>query len=200
MKNQMEPVILNFNNNKIKQVDDTKMLGLIIDSRLSWEPHLVSLRSKLCSAVYALRKVAVTLDLISLKMIYYGYIHSLLSYGIVFWGSSSELQEIFKIQKWSIRIIKKISNRTSCRPFFKELSILPLPSLYIFELLTFVKGNEPVFVRNSDFHNYNTRHKESFSVEKHCSALYERGPRNAGITLYNKLPKEITRLFSVFTC
>ena len=73
-----------------------------------------------------------------MKIIYYLYVHSVLSYGIFFWGNSHLSDSIFKIQKRIIRVITNSGRRDSCRDFYKKLQILPLPSQYIFSILVFV--------------------------------------------------------------
>ena len=64
--------------------------------------------------------------------IYFSYFHSILSYGIIFWGNSSYSSNIFKIQKRIIRIITNARNRDSCRQLFKNPKLLPLKSQSIF--------------------------------------------------------------------
>jgi hypothetical protein len=61
-------------------------------------------------------------------------------YGIMFWGSSPYIDNIFKLQKRTVRIMKYVCNRVSCE-LFKKLNILPLPSQYIVSLLLFVVKN-----------------------------------------------------------
>jgi hypothetical protein len=187
-------IVLNYGSETLIPASDTKLLGLIVDDRLSWVPHIESLRGRLCSAVYAIRQLSRILDEKSLKTVYFSYIHSLLTYGIIFWGQSTEFNEIFKIQKWAMRVIKGVNKRTSCRPIFKQLNILPLPCIYILELVTFTKNNLHLFKKNSDFHSYNTRFKDNLRTDKHRTTLYERGPRSAGISLYNRLPNSLTCL------
>ena len=63
-----------------------------------------------------------------LRMIYFSYVHSVISYGIIFWGNSHHSNSIFKIQKRIIRIITNTGSRDSCHQLFKQLQILSLPS------------------------------------------------------------------------
>jgi len=70
-----------------------------------------------------------------LKVIYFAYFHSIMSYGIIFWGNSAASVKAFRMQKRIIRIMTGSRNRLSCRPLFKRMGILPLPSMYIFALL-----------------------------------------------------------------
>ena len=97
------------------------------------------------------------LTLNNLKTIYYSYVHSIISYGIIFWGNSSHSSIIFKIQKRIIRIITHSHHRTSCRDLFKNLNILPLKSQYVLLLAMFVVENPGDFIINSDIHSLNTR-------------------------------------------
>ena len=89
-------------------------------------------------------------------MIYYSYVHSIITYGIIFWGNSPHSTHIFKIQKRIIRIMTK-SRRDSCRQLFKRLEILPLKSQYILSTLLFVVKNNDLFTINQEIHNINTR-------------------------------------------
>jgi hypothetical protein len=70
-----------------------------------------------------------------LRSTYFSYVHSIISFGIIFWGNSSHSKEIFKIQKRIIRMIMNSSKNASCQQLFKELNILPIPSQYILLLL-----------------------------------------------------------------
>jgi hypothetical protein len=91
-----------------------------------------------------------------LKMIYFSYIHSIITYGIIFWGNSTGSEEVFKLQKRAIRIITNFHSWTSFRDLFKELYILPLLSQYILLLAVFVARNIDEITTNSDIHSINT--------------------------------------------
>jgi len=62
-----------------------------------------------------MRIVQSFLSLDSLKLIYYSYFHSILTYGIIFWGKTHYSNAIFQMQKRIIRIMVGIRNRDSCR-------------------------------------------------------------------------------------
>jgi hypothetical protein len=77
----------------------------------------------------------------TLKMIYYPYFHSLLTYGIIFWGNDSYSLHIFRIQKRIIGIMSGLRARESCRQVFRDWGILPIQSQYTYSLLIFVANN-----------------------------------------------------------
>ena len=122
---------------------------------LTWQSHLDKLSSILNSATYIIRTLKPVLTL-NQQIIYYSYVHSIISYGIIFWGNSSHSNIIFKIQKRIIRIITHTHHRTSCRDLFKNLNILPLQSQYVLSLAMFVIENLGEFVTNSDIHSLNS--------------------------------------------
>jgi len=149
---QNERIIqINAPNSINTNINSTKFLGLTLDVSLSWKDNIAALTSKLNKACYAVRSMKPLLSIDILRMIYFSYAHSLMSYGIIFGGNTHSNKNIFKIQKRIIRIIANIGNRESCRQAFKELQILTLPSQYIFSLLIFVKKNRDILqeLRNS---------------------------------------------------
>ena len=125
----------------IPNVNSTKFLGLTIDCTLSWKGHILDLSTKLNKACYAIRTVKSFMSLKALKTVYFSYFHSIMSYGVIFWGNSCGSKDIFIIQKRIIRILTNKSRRDSCRHLFKQLRILTLPSQYIYSLLVFVVKN-----------------------------------------------------------
>jgi hypothetical protein len=116
----------------ITNINSTRFLRLIIDSSLSWKDHITELTSKLNKACYAIRAIKPFMYLDVMKIIYYSYVHSVISYGIILGGNSHLSGSIFKIQKRIIRIITNAGRRDSCHQLYKQLQILPLPFQYIF--------------------------------------------------------------------
>jgi len=75
--------IVRYEHKDISSFTETKILGLIIDETLSWNQHIEQIATKLCSASYALQNLKYIVSQSTLR-IYYAYIHSILSYGIIF--------------------------------------------------------------------------------------------------------------------
>jgi len=147
---------LSYKSNPITNMLSTRFLGLTLDSTLFWNLHIEQLSSKLNSACYVIRLLKTIISTKNLRTVYFAYIHSIITYGIVFWGSSPYSNNIFKLQKRVIRIIMKVDNRVSCRELFKKLNILPLHSQYILSILLFVVNNIHEFTLNSDVHSIRT--------------------------------------------
>jgi hypothetical protein len=123
-------IIVNYGDIQINNNCDIKFLGLIIDSTMSWKDHTNHLVTKFSAASYSILILSVVMTQESLKMIYFAYVHSVMSYGIIFWGNSTYSNLIFKIQKIILRIIMKARNKETYRPLFRQLNILPIYSQY----------------------------------------------------------------------
>jgi hypothetical protein len=67
-----------------------------MDSSSSWKNHIDGFMIKLSKECYAIRSLRPFMSYESLRMIYYSYFHTVMSYGIMFWSHSNS---IFKLQK-----------------------------------------------------------------------------------------------------
>jgi hypothetical protein len=165
-----------------------KVVGLI---PLSWQSHLDKLSSTFSSALYIIRTLKPVLTIENLKVIYYSYAHSIISYVLILGGNSSHINIIFKLQKQIIRIISISNYRTSCHDLFKKLNILPLQSQYILSLAMFVVGNFEEFSTNSDIHSFNTRQKSHLHPPSTRMTKFPKGLHYMGVKIFNKLPPKI---------
>jgi hypothetical protein len=107
---------------RISIVNETKFLGIFINNNLSCKTHIECIKSKLSTACYAVRSVKPFLTINTLKMIYYSYFHSAMTYGLLFWGNSTDSIKIFRLQKKIIRIMAGCRYRNSCSKLFINLA------------------------------------------------------------------------------
>ena len=123
----METYSLSIDNIVINQVTETKFLGVIIDDKLSWNPHIKQLATKLRSCTGRLYRIK---DLIPERLhkdIYHTLFESHLAFGISVWGgvSFNKLEPIFITQKKCVRILfgdyeayaDKFKTCARCRPY-----------------------------------------------------------------------------------
>lgn len=90
-------------------------------------------------------------------MVYYAHFHSLMNYGIIFWGNRYYSNNIFRLQKKVVRNVSGIRHNNSCRYYFKSLSILTLKSQYLLLVLSFVANNMNLYETCAGVHGNNTR-------------------------------------------
>jgi len=131
----------------------------------------------------------------TLKIIYYSYFHSIMAYGLPFWGSSTESIRVFKLQKKAIRVMMGSKSNQSCRELFTKLRTLPLPSQYIFSLLMFLNKNKDQFTVNSQVFHYATRQQSDFHQPTANRAKYQKGIGYMGVKVFNRLPINVKKEF-----
>ena len=129
--NQRTDDLLGYRANFILNTNSTSFLGLTLDSSLSWNLHIEQICNKPNSACYIIRSLRPIISTQNLRTIYFSYVHSIITHGIIFWANSSNSNTIIKLQKRAIRIIMNARNMVSCCELFKKLNVLPLHSQYI---------------------------------------------------------------------
>lgn len=184
------------------EVDHTKFLGVIIDSQLLWTDHIDNLVKKLNSSCCAIRWVKGVLTLHAVKVYYFAHIQAALEYGIIFWGSSTQIDRVFKMQKRVIRSMLGLNSRTSCRPYFRDLRVLTVPSLYIYKLAIYCRKNNSEFVKNRE--GYRGMHMTTRGCETLRTPFYSQSRSQSGayfraVKVYNRLPGEIRRDSAMLT-
>lgn len=172
----------------------TKFLGTILDQNLQWDNNIDEIASKLNTSYYALSKMKQYLDQNSLINMYYSFVHSRISYNLLSWGLAANWHRIFIIQKRCIRLIFSLDYRDSCKPVFQTQLLLTLPSLFIYKGLLYVKSNMPMFAKNSDYHNHNTRCKTHITAESHTHSHFQKSPSYICSKLFNHLPSCVKEL------
>ena len=95
------------NDHVIKEVTEAKFLGVTIDSKLSWIPHINNLHKKLKSASGIIRKIRHYIPKAQHKSIYHTLFESHMTYGISVWGgiAKTHLDKLFRTQKHCIRLL-----------------------------------------------------------------------------------------------
>jgi len=79
-----------------------------MNNTLSWNNHIDLITKKLSKPCYIIRKTKTYMSVSTLKVIYYAFFHSVMSYGILFWGNSSHSSIIFRIKKKELELWKDV--------------------------------------------------------------------------------------------
>ena len=178
-------IILKLNGTKIHASFKIKYLGIILDHRLTWKPHLTELSKKLSRSVGMLFKIRDLCPTTVLRSLYFSIFNSHLSYGLPIWGNANcfYVDKIFKIQKMAIRAISFADFNAHSAPLFKKLEILTLKDLYqkqLASLLWDLDHNElpislsKLFQKRDEAHSHSTRLAVSnkYTVKKTNSTRY----------------------------
>ena len=160
-----QPLLLN--NTPIQQESSTKFLGVIIDSRLKFTPHIQYIRNKTSKNIGILYKLRKILPKHTLIQLYNAFILPYLLYCIEIWGSASvsQINSLLKLQKQCCRIITNSPLSTPSQPLFDTLRIFPIHILHKYALGLFIyklkTGNLPKPISNlfSYLHPPNNTHQ-----------------------------------------
>ena len=97
----IDNVCIAMNNSIITRVRATKVLGVIIDEKLTWKDHISLVRSKFAKTVGILYRVRHLLNLSALFILYCSLFLPYLTYCAEIWGNTfkSNIQCIFILQK-----------------------------------------------------------------------------------------------------
>jgi hypothetical protein len=87
-----------------------------------------------------MRNITLLMKTESIKLVFFAYFHSIMSYGNIFWGNSTYIKKVFYIQKKIIRIMAGTKRRASYRELFKKINILPLVSEFFALIIIIYSG------------------------------------------------------------
>ena len=195
-------ICLKINNEEINSVEQTKFLGVILDSHFTWKAHINYIKSKLSKSTGILYKARRLLNQKSLLSLYYAFIYPYFLYCITIWGGANitTLTPLIKIQKRAIRIVCCKSRLTSTAPLFQSMKILNIHQIYNLQILVFMlkykKSLFPtlfstLFTKTTDIHCYATRQVNNYYPPRCKTETAKTSLRYAGTFLWNNLPPEI---------
>jgi hypothetical protein len=154
------------NCNVIERVEKYKYLGVIIDQKLSWAPHIQEVKKRLRKFMYAFSQLAGVLTVGQSRTVYFAYVQSMLQYGILARGgvSAAALQPLAVTQRSLIKIILNKPIRFPSEQLFSEFRVLDIRQIYIKTILIFAKSYKTEIFTELR-HNYPTRHRLNFGFD-----------------------------------
>lgn len=180
---------------KIEAVENINFLGVEVDAHLNWKAHIAKINKKISSYCYALSILAETTSAEVTRTAYYGQVYPLLTYGIIFWGNSTNVQSTFILQKRCLRIIYNMYSDESLRNVFKDKEFLTVTNIYILEISSFIKQNSDLFLNKSSLRtNLRSRYKDNIHVPRPHNHIYYQSTYYTGIRIFNHLPTHIKNL------
>ena len=180
----------------VPMVDESKFLGVYINSTLSWKRHIQHLRGKVSRGIGVLCKARKYLNDDALLTLYYSFVHPHLVYCIELWGNAhkSYLDPVIKLLKRAVRVVAGVSRKTHTAPLFREHNLLNFTQMVTYFtgifMYKYVNGLLPkifenFFVLNQDIHSYPTRQSQNLHVPLARSDPMSRTIRFTGVNIYN---------------
>ena len=107
-----ERVTLKLHHSKLFESSKIKYLGLVLDNKLNWKPHITELSKKLSRGIGLLYKIRSYCPTPVLRSLYYSIFNSHLSYGLAVWGNANRLyiSKVKTLQKRALRCISFVNN------------------------------------------------------------------------------------------
>lgn len=168
-----------------------KLLGFTLDSSLTaWKSHIDQMCKKLSSAIYSVRRIKYIVNEEAALITYHAYFHSVATYGILLWGSSSEAERIFLKQKRAMRALAGVRRGQSCRDLFRKYRVLTIPSCFILACICHVQEDLGRYTTHSSVHNYPTRGRDQLILPKHRLCRTQNTFNFIGVKAYNALPSD----------
>jgi hypothetical protein len=174
----------------------TKLLGLYVSDNFCWRAHADYVVGKLESAGFLMSNLLRIVRLRELRTVYYAYSFSIM-HGIVFWGASEALRDVFVAQKKLVRCPAgerywpAQEQLCSCRPLFARLDLLPVFSIYLLKCCKFARRYPAYFQRTDGVHSHDTRNKPKLYVGASGLQISHMNLAVCIPRLYNALPEEI---------
>ena len=152
----------------LEEAAGEKLLGVVIDSNLSWNLHIDYLIKKLNSRICLLKRAKIYLTFACRKMLYNALIKPILEYCCTVWGNCTvgNLQRVLRLQKRCARLILDADTHENSVKLFNKLDWLPIDDIIrirkLYMLHKINQGHCPAYFNKyiehiSNTHNYNTR-------------------------------------------
>ena len=175
----------------LQQVSTIKYLGLNVDFNLKWKSHVAYLINKLRYVLYKFYYIKKIVNNRFLLQLYYSWVNSIISYGIIVWGGDylENVNPVIKIQNKIVKILIS-SNHTPSIDHYKRLNIFPIRHLFFFRVVLYFTSKENWSdIRNID---YNLRKKNLYLVPKSKKEILHKNIFYLGPKFFNSLPDQIT--------
>src|SRR5436190_8790538 len=150
----------------LERVEKYKYLGIIFDSRLRWEDHIVMLKSKIRKMIFVFSQLSAILNFDEIKMVYYAHVQSVIQYGVIAYGGaySTLLEPLTILQKTILKIGFGKPRRYSTEFLYQESAILSVRQIYIKTILNFVRSNRDLILTPIN-HNHFTRNAAQIGIQ-----------------------------------
>lgn len=198
-------VNIRLKNNALKRISSIKFLGVTIDDKLTWKPHLQLLCNKISQITGTLYRIRNWVTLDCLKLIYYSTAYQYLIYCSSIWGGaySTLVEKLFVAQKKLMRIMFHKSRFDHTDPIFCAHNILKVPDLIALQTCIFVFKSLNIYPNNNTYkllsQNVNSRRPNDLRVPLCRTVHAQRSVSVRGVTIWNDLPQQTKVLMSFYS-
>ena len=195
-----QPQSIKINNTSLSQCEQTRYLGLILDSDLKFHKHIDYVCSKVSRSIGIFYRIRDFVPNKVLSTLYYSLIYPFLIYCVLIWGNTNvtHLNKLVVLQKKVIRIITNSTYLAHTSVLFNQMKILRFNDIYKLYQGSYAYerniSNDFLFVS----HNYNTRNRSDPVPEFQRLALTQRSLKYLAPLLFGQISNEIKFSRNVF--
>lgn len=192
---------INLDEENLDQVECDKILGVTIDTHLSWNEHINNVARKVSQNIGLLRRIRQYLPTFARRTFYMAYIQPHFDYCSIIWGQA-DISRLIKLQKLALRTMADAPSRTPSHGLFKQFGIMPLKSRIDFRTTSMVfkavNGNTPSYISDmfeciSNVSSRQTRAttRGDIYIPKAKLTAQSKTLRYTGAKLYNESPTDL---------
>ena len=196
---------ITLNGTPLKQVNEHRHLGIILQNNLQWNSHVTHIINKSKKLLHQLRKTRGQLNTPSLLVIYTAYIRPVIEYGSLVLSNTTRTQkdQLERVQRRAARICLRI-------PLFAPvhhsslLHHLQLPTLVSRQLLRqvtlahnikYIRAplhlQQPHLARPITEQPYALRHMRTYTLRTSHTYRHTNSPINLSLHNFNQLPPDL---------
>lgn len=121
----------------LKKSSSTKYLGVLVDSKLNWRPHIELTTSRTRKLIWAFKKLRHVADLKLIRTVYYALAQSILGYCITAWGGACKtfMIHLERAQRSLLKVMTCKPYRYPTVALYKECEVLTVRQLYLLKIV-----------------------------------------------------------------
>lgn len=191
---------LTINNKTITEVDSEKYLGLILDSHLTWKPHINKIKTKLTALTGLLKNITKCFPRQTRYILYNSLVKPHLDYLIEIWGTAAPTN-LAPLRTSQNKLIKVLFNYDFLAPtdqIYKNTKLMNIEQSYQYFTCILVRKilNQSIktqihFDKNYISHNIKLRNSNDIKLIKPRTNYGKQNIMYDGAKVYNKIPNSI---------
>lgn len=196
------PIQITVDNTIIERVQKNVFLGVVVDEKLCWKPHISHVRIKVAKCIGVMKRCSLVLNPNALFILYHSFIMAYLNYGLEVWGNcyKTNLLPLVTLQKRAIRVAHNVRYDHHTNPLFlnsSNLKLYDLVDLKIAQIMfkaskkSLPANIQALFQDRDAHHEYKLRGTNQLYQPKVRTTLKSMCISVKGVLLWNSLPEEI---------
>jgi len=195
----------------IERVNSVKFLGVVLDDKLRFSEHVLSISSKVSRSIGVLYKLRDFIPTHILRSLYYSMVYPYISYAIEAWFNAPNYisNSVVVLQKRVVRCINFLNYNDHTGAYFKNMRLLPLSSIYCLNISMYMYRtlSDEFYDRElyrklntfQDQHDHLTRNRDKYVMPRYRKVKTEANIHHSCIEVWNEMPDAVKSCKSLST-